>query len=111
VEAGDVRALAVSGAQPEDAGAGTPVPTIKDAGYDVELMNWRGVVAPPGISDGDRAAVIGLVDKLHASPAWKQTLTDQNWQDFYKSGDEAKAFFDAESTRIAAVLAEIGLGQ
>ncbi len=111
VKAGDVRALAVSGSQPEDGGAGTPVPTIKDAGYDVELMNWRGVVAPPGISDADRTAVIALVDKLHGSTQWKQTLADQKWQDFYKSGDDAKAFFEAENTRITAVLAEIGLSQ
>jgi putative tricarboxylic transport membrane protein len=111
VKANQVRALAVSGAQPEDAGAGTPVPTVKDAGYDVELMNWRGLVAPPGLSEADREAVIGLVDKLHSSPAWKQTLTDKKWLDFYKSGDEAKAYFDEESTRITAVLADIGLGQ
>jgi putative tricarboxylic transport membrane protein len=111
VKANQVRALAVSGAQPEDAGAGTPVPTIKEAGYDVELMNWRGIVAPPGLSDGDRDAVIGLVDKLHGSDAWKQTLTEKKWQDFYRSGDEAKAFFDSESTRITSVLSEIGLGQ
>jgi len=58
-----------------------------------------------------RIPVIGLVDKLHASDAWKQTLTEKKWQDFYRSGDEAKAFFEAESTRITSVLAEIGLGQ
>ncbi|GAA1846958.1 Bug family tripartite tricarboxylate transporter substrate binding protein [Asanoa iriomotensis] len=111
VKAGELRALAVSGGSPEDVGAGSPTATIKDAGYDVELLNWRGVVAPPGISDADRTAVIGLVDKLHASEQWKQALTDKKWTDFYKSGDEAKAYFEAESTRITSVLAEIGLGQ
>jgi len=111
VKSGDLRALAVSGGAPEDVGAGSPTSTIKDAGYDVELLNWRGVVAPPGISDTDRTAVIGLVDKLHASDAWKQALTEKKWQDFYKSGDEAKAYFESESTRITSVLAEIGLGQ
>jgi putative tricarboxylic transport membrane protein len=111
VKSGDLRALAVSGGAPEDVGAGSPTSTIKDAGYDVELLNWRGVVAPPGISDADRTSVIGLIDKLHASAAWKQTLTEKKWQDFYKSGDDAKAYFEAESTRITSVLAEIGLGQ
>jgi putative tricarboxylic transport membrane protein len=110
VKAGTVRALAVSGAAAEDAGAGTPAQTIKEQGYDVELMNWRGVVAPPGISDGERAAIISLIDKLHSSSQWQQTLGEKKWQDFYKSGDDAKSFFDAETARITAILGEIGLG-
>jgi len=109
VKSGQLRALAVSGASGVDAGAGTPAPTVKEAGYAVELMNWRGVVAPPGLSDTQRQAVVSMVDKLHSSPAWKGVLTEQGWDDFYKSGDEAKSFFDTETTRITAVLTEIGL--
>ncbi|WP_246001384.1 Bug family tripartite tricarboxylate transporter substrate binding protein [Allorhizocola rhizosphaerae] len=105
IKAGTVRALAVSSAKAEDG-----VPSIKESGYDLELMNWRGIVAPPGITDAERAAVIALLDKLHASPAWQQTLKDKKWQDFYKSGDAAKSYFDSESTRIKGVLTEIGLG-
>jgi len=110
VKAGTVRALAVSGTKGEDAGAGTPVPSIKESGYDLELMNWRGVVAPPGLGAGEKAAVIKLINDLHSSAAWKQELTAKKWQDFYKSGDEAAAFFQAENTRIKTVLTEIGLG-
>ena len=109
VASGKVRALAVSGSTGIDVGAGTPTPTIKESGYDVELMNWRGVVAPPGIKAGERAALIALMDKLHASEQWKRTLTEQNWTDFYRSGDEAAAYFASESARITAVLTEIGL--
>nr|MDT0658238.1 tripartite tricarboxylate transporter substrate-binding protein [Micromonospora sp. DSM 115978] len=109
VAAGDVRALAVSGATGTDAGAGTPAPTIKESGYDVELMNWRGLVAPPDIDDAERTAIIDLIDKLHASPQWQQTLADQRWDDFYRSGDEATAFFESENTRITGVLTDIGL--
>jgi len=109
VKSGQLRALAVSGASGVDAGAGTPTPTIKESGYEVELMNWRGIVAPPGLNDAQRQAVVGLVDKLHSSTAWKDTLTQQGWEDFYKSGDEAKSYFDSETTRITAVLTDIGL--
>ncbi|WP_173165534.1 Bug family tripartite tricarboxylate transporter substrate binding protein [Phytohabitans suffuscus] len=109
VKSGQLRALAVSGASGVDAGAGTPAPTIKESGFEVELMNWRGVVAPPGLSDAQRAAVVALVDKLHSSQAWKDALAQQGWDDFYKSGDEAKSFLDAESTRITTVLTDIGL--
>jgi putative tricarboxylic transport membrane protein len=109
VAAGKVRALAVSGAKSLDVGGGSPTPTIKSAGYDVELLNWRGIVAPPGISAGERAAVIALIDRLHASEQWKQALTQQGWTDFYRSGEEAKSFYDSESARIRAVLVEAGV--
>ncbi|GAA3214826.1 Bug family tripartite tricarboxylate transporter substrate binding protein [Dactylosporangium siamense] len=110
VQSGKLRALAVSSPKGEDAGAGTPAPSIKESGYDLDLLNWRGVVAPPGLSAGDRAAVLKLVDDLHKSAQWKQELTAKKWQDFYKTGDEAAAFYQAESTRIKTVLTEIGLG-
>lgn len=111
VKGGQLRALAVSGAKPEDAGAGTPVPTIKDAGYDLELLNWRGIVAAPRISEPERKAVVDLMDRLHSSGPWQQALKEKNWEDFYKSGDPAKEFFASESNRIKAVLTEAGFGK
>ena len=51
VEAGKMRVLAVSTAEPIDV-AGKQVKTLKDQGLDVEITNWRGVVAPPDIDDG-----------------------------------------------------------
>ncbi|MBL7252809.1 Bug family tripartite tricarboxylate transporter substrate binding protein [Paractinoplanes lichenicola] len=110
VAAKKVRALAVSGATGVDVGEGKPAPTIKEQGFDVDLMNWRGVVAPPGISNGDKAAVTAFVDKLHGSAGWTAAMKAQGWEDFYKSGDEASAFFASENERITTVLTDIGLG-
>ena len=31
------------------------MPTLKEQGIDVELVNWRAVFAPPGIKDEDLA--------------------------------------------------------
>ncbi|HEU4426589.1 MAG TPA: tripartite tricarboxylate transporter substrate-binding protein [Pilimelia sp.] len=108
VAAGKLRALAVSDAKSQTVGGAT-TPSIKDTGVDVELMNWRGLVAAPGISAAERAAISGLVDRMHSSEAWKQALTRQGWQDFYKTGDAATSFYTSESTRIKGVLTDIGL--
>jgi putative tricarboxylic transport membrane protein len=110
VAAGKARALAVSGSTGVDVGGGSPTKTIKEQGYDVELMNWRGIVAPPGIDEPTQKAITAVIDKLHSSEQWKATLADQGWEDFYKSGDEAKAYFTSENQRITSVLTEIGLG-
>ena len=35
---------------------GVDAPTLKESGIDLVFTNWRGVVAPPGISDADKTA-------------------------------------------------------
>ena len=54
IEAGEVRVLATSGAKRLD---GVDAPTLKESGIDLVFTNWRGVVAPPGITDADKAAL------------------------------------------------------
>jgi putative tricarboxylic transport membrane protein len=106
VEAGEMRWLAVSG---EAAPEGIDAPTIGDAGFDVVVENWRGVVAAPELSDPDREAVIQLITEMHESEAWQQALADNGWADFFQSGDEFEAYLAEEQERVEAVLNEIGL--
>jgi len=106
VDAGEMRWLAVSG---DSAPEGIDSPTIADAGFDVVLENWRGVVAAPDLSDADREAVVQLITEMHDADAWQQALTDNGWTDFFQPGDEFVAFLAEEQTRVEAVLNEIGL--
>jgi putative tricarboxylic transport membrane protein len=106
VEAGDLRWLAVSG---ETAPEGVDSPTIADAGFDVVLENWRGVMGASDLSDADREAVVGLITEMHDSDAWQAALEENGWGDFFKAGDEFATFLGEEKTRVEAVLAEIGL--
>lgn len=106
VDAGEMRWLAVSGDEPPD---GIDAPTITDAGYDVVLENWRGVVAPPDLSDEQRQAVVDLITQMHDADSWQQALEDNGWSDFFIAGDEFEAYLAEERERVEGVLAEIGL--
>jgi putative tricarboxylic transport membrane protein len=106
VDAGEMRWLAVSG---EEAPEGIDAPTITEAGYDVVLDNWRGVMGAPDLSDADREAVTGLITEMHDSDGWQQALEENGWDDFFKTGDEFSSFLGDETTRVEGVLAEIGL--
>ena len=108
VQAGKMRVLAVSTAEPLEVG-GKEAKTLKDQGLDVEITNWRGVVAPPGIKPAERDAVIAAITKLHDSDEWKAALEKNGWTDFFKPGDEFKSFIDSETTRVKDVLGDIGL--
>jgi putative tricarboxylic transport membrane protein len=105
--AGDLRALAVTGPERVD---GIHAPTLKEAGLDAELVNWRGLVAPPGLSAEDEQALLDFAAELHDSPEWTAVLDKNGWTDAYLAGDEFKAFIDSENTRVTDVLNEMGLG-
>ena len=106
VKAGKLRALAISADKRQ---AGIDVPTIKESGFDVELVNWRGVFAPPGIKDADKKALIDLVGKMRDSAPWKEQLKAREWTDVFLAGDAYGKYIDAENTRIEGILKDLGL--
>lgn len=108
IEAGDMRLLAISTAETQDV-AGTPAPTLTEAGYDVDFSNWRAIVAAPGLSDEDTEAVIDVVDKAHGTQAWKDALEENGWADLYKTGDDAEQFIADETQRVDELFSELGL--
>lgn len=111
IKDGQVRPLAVSGPKAIDVGDGKQTSTLKQLGYDVELMNWRGVVAPPGISEGDRDAIVTLMKKLHDSQEWQEICDKNGWDDFYKSGSKAGEFFKDETARVTKLFKETGMAK
>lgn len=107
VEAGDVRVLAVTSAERVD--ALKDVPTLKESGIDLEFANWRGVVAPPGISEADKATWIDAYTKMHASQAWKDELAKRGWVDAFETGDEFGTFITDQDKQVGDLLTKLGL--
>jgi putative tricarboxylic transport membrane protein len=106
IEAGELRVLAISS---EERVEGIDAPTLMEQGVNVELANWRGVVAAPGISDEERAALLEVVDEMVQSDAWQAALEQNNWTGLYMAGDEFDSYLDSEQERVEAVLRDIGL--
>ncbi|MGN6611310.1 MAG: Bug family tripartite tricarboxylate transporter substrate binding protein [Angustibacter sp.] len=106
IKAGKLRALAVAGpSRVQDVDA----PTLKESGFDVELTNWRGVVAPKGISADTKKRLVTLVTEMHDSPGWKDALTKNGWQDTFLAGDEFQSFMTKEISTTEGVLKDLGL--
>ena len=106
IKAGKLRAVGISSAKPQP---GIEAPTLKSQGLNVELANWRGIVAPPGISGSQKAALISALDKMHASKEWKETLETRKWTDLYMSGSKFDNYLKLEASRTAGILKDIGL--
>ncbi|MPY81090.1 MAG: tripartite tricarboxylate transporter substrate binding protein [Actinophytocola sp.] len=106
IEAGELRVLAVTGQQRVD---GIDAPTLNEAGIDVEFTNWRGIVAPPGISDADRKALIDVMTKMHDSPEWKEALQENKWNDVFLTGDKFGKYIQQQTDEVERLLKELGL--
>ncbi|WP_102191681.1 Bug family tripartite tricarboxylate transporter substrate binding protein [Microbacterium aurantiacum] len=107
IEADTMKALAVSSEEPVE--QLPDVETITDAGYDVVLTNWRGVIAPGGIDDASRAELERIVTELHDSEAWTAELEDRGWADAFLTGAEFDDFLDSNIEEVTATLKNIGL--
>ncbi|MEU4593833.1 tripartite tricarboxylate transporter substrate binding protein [Micromonospora aurantiaca] len=107
VEAGQLRVLAVTSEAPVD--ALREVPTLKSAGIDLVFTNWRGIVAPPGISDADKKLWIDALTRMHDSAEWKTELTKRGWTDAFVTGDQFAAFLTQQDKSVADLLKQLGL--
>ena len=106
VKAGTLRLLAVSSPERIE---GADAPTLKEAGLDVELQNWRMVAAAPGLSDEQKAKVSADIEKMVKSENWQKQLADKGWSDTYLSGADFDAQLAKDEEATAAVLKDIGL--
>jgi putative tricarboxylic transport membrane protein len=106
IEAGELRVLAITSGERMD---GIDGPTLKESGVDVEFTNWRGIVAPPGISENDRNKLIGLCTDLQDTAQWREALERNGWTQAFQTGDEFGDFLARQNDQVADVLTELGL--
>jgi putative tricarboxylic transport membrane protein len=107
VEAGDVRVLAVTSEEPIE--ALKDVPTLKEKGIDLVFTNWRGIVAPPGISEEDRQVWVDALTRMHDSQSWKDEMAKRGWTDAFVAGDEFGTFLKEQDVAVAEILKQLGL--
>ncbi|WP_246191148.1 Bug family tripartite tricarboxylate transporter substrate binding protein [Aureimonas leprariae] len=103
VAAGRLRLLAVTG---ERRAGGIDAPTLKEAGVDVTMRNWRMVAAAPGLDEAQVARIAADVKAMAASASWKEALRRNGWDDAYLDGDA----FRAELTRTMAETQRVLIG-
>ena len=106
IEAGQLRVLAVSGAErlPD-----VDAPTLTEAGIDLQFTNWRGILAPPDISEEARDRDGRGADQMHDTDAWKEALVKNGWTDAFVTGPEYEQFLVEQDQRVASTLTQLGL--
>lgn len=106
IESGSMRALAISSPEPMDS---VDIPTFHEAGLDVDLVNWRGAVAPPGLEGEDLAELNAIIDETVATEEWQDALKRNQWESEDNTAEEFGVFIEEETNRISSVIKEAGL--
>ena len=107
VLSGDLKGWAVSSAA--RSGQVPDVPTLQEAGFDVVVSNWCGLMTHPGIGEQALTDLIDLVTRAHDTPEWRDILAKQGWDDEYLTGTDYGRFLADEETRVSQILRDIGL--
>jgi putative tricarboxylic transport membrane protein len=104
IKAGKMRALAQSAPKAIDG-----IPSLKEQKINVELGNWRGIFAGPGLTPQQRDALVKLVRSATETPAWKQTLQKLGWEGWYLGGEDYAKFLREDEKRVGAIIESLGL--
>lgn len=108
IEDGRLRALMV--VAPERLAGVEEVPTSAEAGFpQVNLVNWRGFVAPPGLSKAQQDTLIQMVQEMVGTEQWQAAVTRNRWKENWLAGEEFRTFLVEEQKRITGILQDLGL--
>jgi len=106
ITSGKLRALAISS---DKRLPGVNIPTLKEQGINVEFVNWRGLMAPPGITEARRQELIKTITQMVKSDQWKATVQKNDWLDLFMAGDEFKAYVESEQKNVLSLVNNLGL--
>lgn len=105
-EAGRMRLLAVSSSKRLD---GIDIPTLREAGLDVVVENWRSLMLPPGVGNAEKEWLLSAIESLRASENWTELLERFNWTDRFLAGPKLETFLREEMIDTAKILQDLGL--
>ncbi|AXH95363.1 tripartite tricarboxylate transporter substrate binding protein [Ornithinimicrobium avium] len=106
IEAGRMRGLAIVAPERVE---GIDMPTLVEQGQDVVMTNWRGLLAPAGITDEQYAELQQIITETVQTPEWQDAMERNKWSDVFLTGDELDVFIAEDTAQIVALVEEVGL--
>ena len=84
-------------------------PTLKEQGYDVQFVNWRGFFGPPNMSNKDKKALSTMLGKVMETPEWEAVRKRNAWVNIYNSDKDFVKFLDAQTVEMTALMKKLGV--
>ncbi len=104
--AGEVKIIGVTA--PERVGAYKDAPTLKEQGYAVDFVNWRGFFAAPKLPDEKAKAFRDALSKMYSTPEWETVRVRNGWVNIHNSGEEFTTFLVKQEKIIKDLMQKLG---
>jgi len=88
--------------------AWSDIPTCREAGLDVEYLMLRGIFGAPGIRPEHIAFYVDLLDKVRATPEWRELMQQGAFNTTSMTGDAFRAWLEREENRHRELMREAG---
>jgi putative tricarboxylic transport membrane protein len=84
-------------------------PTLKEQGYDVQFVNWRGFFGPPNMSNKDKKALSKMLGKVMKTPEWEVVRKRNAWVNIYNSDKDFVKFLEKQTVEMTALMKKLGV--
>ena len=84
-------------------------PTLKEQGYDVQFVNWRGFFGPPGMSSADKNAIAKMLGDVQKTSEWENVRARNAWVNIYNPGDKFVSFLEKQTEEMTALMKKLGV--
>ena len=109
VRSGALRIISLS--SPRRVSALATVPTMKEAGIDAVVDNFRLMIAPAGITAAQAAHWDDVMAKVVQTEEWRKDLEHNLWENTYLGSRDTRKYLDEQYRELRGALAEIGLAK
>ncbi len=85
------------------------VPTLKEQGYDVQFVNWRGFFGPPGMSSSMKNEIAKMLGDVQKTSEWEAVRKRNAWVNIYNPGDKFVSFLEKQTVEMTALMKKLGV--
>jgi putative tricarboxylic transport membrane protein len=88
---------------------GLNIPTLIQQGLNVEYVNWRGIMAPPGLSDRQRSQLQVMFGRMVRSKSWLEQVKANKWINYYQNAEKFSGFLTEQYSSVGTLLRSIDI--
>jgi len=94
---------------PERVSDAPDAPTLKEQGYDVQFVNWRGFFGPPGMSNKDKKAIAKMLGDVQKTPEWEAVRARNAWVNIYNPDKKFVKFLKQQTKEMTDLMKKLGV--
>ena len=94
---------------PERVSDAPDAPTLKEQGYDVQFVNWRGFFGPPGMSNSMKNEIAKMLGDVQKTSEWEAVRARNAWVNIYNPGDDFVKFLEKQTDEMTALMKKLGV--